>query len=54
MTKKKQLVVRRMSPNCRGSEEVEITVDERVAAMDLSDDVKALTGGEGLSEEFKH
>jgi len=31
----------------------EITVDERVAAMDLSDDVKALTGGEGLSEEFK-
>ena len=34
-------------------EEVEITVDERVAAMDLSDDVKALTGGEGLSEEFK-
>jgi len=35
------------------AEEVEITVDERVAAMDLSDDVKALTGGEGLSEEFK-
>ena len=34
-------------------EEFEITVDERVAAMDLSDDVKALTGGEGLSEEFK-
>ena len=31
----------------------DITVDERVAAMDLSDDVKALTGGEGLSEEFK-
>ena len=31
----------------------EITVDERVAAMDLSDDVQALTGGEGLSEEFK-
>ena len=29
------------------------TVDERVAAMDLSDDVQALTGGEGLSEEFK-
>ena len=34
-------------------EEVEISVDERVAAMDLSGDVKALTGGEGLSEEFK-
>ena len=31
----------------------DITVDERVAAMDLSDDVNALTGGEGLSEEFK-
>ena len=31
----------------------DITVDERVAAMDLSDDVRALTGGEGLSEEFK-
>ena len=31
----------------------DITVDQRVAAMDLSDDVKALTGGEGLSEEFK-
>jgi hypothetical protein len=31
----------------------EITIDERVAAIDLSDDVKALTGGEGLSEEFK-
>ena len=35
------------------TEEVQITVDERVAAMDLSADVKALTGGEGLSEEFK-
>jgi len=35
------------------AEEVEITVDERVAAMDLSSDVQALTGGEGLSEEFK-
>ena len=36
------------------AEEVEeISVDERVAAMDLSADVKALTGGEGLSEEFK-
>ena len=34
-------------------EELEISVDERVAAMDLSDDVDALTGGEGLSEEFK-
>jgi len=33
--------------------EMRETVDERVAAMDLSDDVKALTGGEGLSEEFK-
>ena len=31
------------------TEAVQITVDERVAAMDLSDDVKALTGGEGLS-----
>lgn len=31
----------------------EITIDERVAAIDLSDDVQALTGGEGLSEEFK-
>ena len=35
------------------TEEFQISVDERVAAMDLSDDVKALTGGEGLSEEFK-
>ena len=35
------------------TEAVQITVDERVAAMDLSDDVQALTGGEGLSEEFK-
>ena len=35
------------------SEEVKITVDERVAALDLSDDVDALTSGEGLSEEFK-
>jgi hypothetical protein len=34
-------------------DEMRETVDERVAAMDLSDDVKALTGGEGLSEEFK-
>ena len=33
--------------------EMRETVDERVAAMDLSDDVQALTGGEGLSEEFK-
>jgi len=33
--------------------EVRETVDERVAQMDLSDDVAALTGGEGLSEEFK-
>ena len=40
-------------PTAEEIEEVEITVDERVAAMDLSDDVKALTGGEGLSEEFK-
>jgi len=40
-------------PTAEEVEEVEITVDERVAAMDLSDDVKALTGGEGLSEEFK-
>ena len=40
-------------PTAEETEEVEITVDERVAAMDLSDDVKALTGGEGLSEEFK-
>ena len=40
-------------PTAEEMEEVEISVDERVAAMDLSDDVKALTGGEGLSEEFK-
>ena len=40
-------------PTAEEIEEVEISVDERVAAMDLSDDVKALTGGEGLSEEFK-
>jgi len=40
-------------PTAEEIEEVEITVDERVAAMDLSDDVEALTGGEGLSEEFK-
>ncbi len=40
-------------PTAEEREEVEISVDERVAAMDLSDDVKALTGGEGLSEEFK-
>ena len=33
--------------------EMRETVDERVARMDLSDDVQALTGGEGLSEEFK-
>ena len=31
----------------------EETIDDRVAAIDLSDDVAALTGGEGLSEEFK-
>lgn len=35
------------------NEESRITVDERVAALDLSDDVDALTSGEGLSEEFK-
>jgi len=29
------------------------TAEERVAAIDLSDDVDALTSGEGLSEEFK-
>ena len=29
------------------------TAEERVAALDLSDDVDALTSGEGLSEEFK-
>ena len=40
-------------PTAEEAEEMEISVDERVAAMDLSDDVKALTGGEGLSEEFK-
>ena len=40
-------------PTAEEIEAVEITVDERVAAMDLSDDVKALTGGEGLSEDFK-
>ena len=40
-------------PTAEEVEELEITVDERVAAMDLSDDVTALTGGEGLSEEFK-
>ena len=40
-------------PTADEIEEVEISVDERVAAMDLSDDVEALTGGEGLSEEFK-
>ena len=40
-------------PTAEETEEIEISVDERVAAMDLSDDVKALTGGEGLSEEFK-
>jgi len=40
-------------PTAEEIEEVQITVDERVAAMDLSDDVQALTGGEGLSEEFK-
>ena len=40
-------------PTAEEIEEVEISVDERVAAMDLSDDVEALTGGEGLSEEFK-
>jgi hypothetical protein len=40
-------------PTAEEIEEVEISVDERVAAMDLSDDVQALTGGEGLSEEFK-
>ena len=31
----------------------EISIDDRVAALDLSDDVDALTSGEGLSEEFK-
>ena len=40
-------------PTAEEVEELEISVDERVAAMDLSDDVDALTGGEGLSEEFK-
>jgi len=40
-------------PTAEEIEAVEITVDERVAAMDLSDDVQALTGGEGLSEDFK-
>ena len=30
-----------------------VSIDDRVAAIDLSDDVAALTGGEGLSEEFK-
>ena len=30
-----------------------ISIEDRVAAIDLSDDVAALTGGEGLSEEFK-
>ena len=40
-------------PTAEEVEELEIPVDERVAAMDLSDDVNALTGGEGLSEEFK-
>jgi len=29
------------------------TAEERVASIDLSDDVDALTSGEGLSEEFK-
>ena len=31
----------------------EESIDERVAAMDLSDDVSALTDTEGLEEEFK-
>ena len=31
----------------------EETIEERVSAMDLSDDVNALTEGDGLSEEFK-
>ena len=34
-------------------EEQEETIEERVSAMDLSDDVNALTEGDGLSEEFK-
>jgi len=34
-------------------EEQEETIEERVSAMDLSDDVNALTDGDGLSEEFK-
>ena len=51
--KKQNLLDRDDESEATRGEEVEITVDERVAAMDLSDDVKALTGGEGLSEEFK-
>ena len=35
------------------TEEQEETIEERVSAMDLSDDVNALTDGDGLSEEFK-
>ena len=31
----------------------EVSIDDRVAALDLSDDVDALTSGEGLSEDFK-
>ena len=34
-------------------EEQEETIEERVSAIDLSDDVNALTEGDGLSEEFK-
>ena len=34
-------------------DEQEETIEERVSAMDLSDDVNALTDGDGLSEEFK-
>jgi len=41
------------SESYEAEDEVRETVDERVARMDLSDDVEALTGGEGLSEEFK-
>jgi len=51
--KKQDLLDRDDESEATRGEEVEITVDERVAAMDLSSDVQALTGGEGLSEEFK-
>ena len=41
------------APEVEEDEQREETIEERVSAMDLSDDVNALTEGDGLSEEFK-